>query len=218
MLPDCAFIYAWAAGPCCGRPSHPGEAPFFILPGVMPWALEPRLRILVAVFHQPQNGRARRRSNVTTSPEGLPNLPCVFYHAGMIQDLEQSATRGESLVGGEIASQHQRDLPPKALIDGVSRTSSSADEKFAALAEDWENHNFGRPVIDFNHIAHFQIIGMGQPAVRPLIERVARGEGKWIYSLKCITGEEAETPEMHGNGKEVIQAWAEWERRNGYIR
>jgi hypothetical protein len=138
----------------------------------------------------------------------------------MIQRLEQSGTRdgGDVLAVGEAAAQQRRELPPKALIDGVSRRFSSADEKFAALAEDWENHNFGRPVIDFNHIAHFQIIGMGQLAVQLLIERVARGEGKWIYALKCITGEEAETPEMHGNGKKVTQAWAEWGRRNGYIR
>jgi hypothetical protein len=128
---------------------------------------------------------------------------CVFYHAGMIQDLEQSATRDSvvSLVGGEAATQQRRDLPPKALIDGVSRRFSSTDEKFAALAEHWGNHNSGRPVIDFSHIAHFQIIGMGQPAAKPLIERVALGEGRWIYALKCITGEVAETPEMHGHGK-----------------
>jgi hypothetical protein len=101
----------------------------------------------------------------------------------------------------------------RAWIGGKPLSFSTIQEKLEALAEAWEEQHAGRSVLSLNHIAYHQIIGMGEAAIPLLIERVRNGEAHWIYALKCISGEQAETPEMQGDADRVIEAWVEWGRR-----
>ena len=56
---------------------------------------------------------------------------------------------------------------------------------------------------------------MGREIIPFLLERLGKGEGHWIHALKCISGEQAESAEMHGNADAVIGAWIEWGRARG---
>jgi hypothetical protein len=111
-----------------------------------------------------------------------------------------------------------------ALIDGKSLPFRSAAAKFDALAEAWERHNAGRSVRDYYHLAHMQIIGMSELAIPHLLQRMKRGDAKWVFALKCISGMEADTPDMLGDSERIIQAWLawgeeyEWRRSGRYSR
>jgi hypothetical protein len=107
----------------------------------------------------------------------------------------------------------------RAFISGQSVSFGSVEEKFAALADAWDEHNSGRSVIDYAHFAHLQIIGMGAPALPLILDRLIEGEGdgRWVFALKCVSGDQTDTPAMRGDLDAVIKAWSEWGKRNGHI-
>jgi hypothetical protein len=104
----------------------------------------------------------------------------------------------------------ERRQPVSAIINGRVTEFDTEKAKFDALVEAWEDHQTGRSVTDFNHVAYTQIIGMGTTAIAWLLDKLTEGDGDWIYALKCITGQEAETPDMYGDADRVIAAWRAW--------
>jgi hypothetical protein len=104
-----------------------------------------------------------------------------------------------------------------AIVGGKPASFPDASAKFDALADSWDDVNLGRSVIDYHDTALLQIIGMGTDAIPFLLQRVANGHSEWIYALKCITGQDAESPDMHGDEDRVIDAWISWGKRNGYV-
>ncbi len=104
---------------------------------------------------------------------------------------------------------------PSAIIDGTTVTFHSPREKFEALTEAWDEQHGGSSVVSLNHLIYHQIIGMGAEVIPFLLERLKLGEGHWIYALKCISGEQAETPAMHGDADQVIEAWLAWGQGRG---
>jgi hypothetical protein len=104
-----------------------------------------------------------------------------------------------------------------AFINGASEDLQTPEKKFASLVELWESRNIEQGKRNFNDLAFLQIIGMGQFAIRPLLERVRNRDTKWIYALKCISGQEADKKEMRGDVDQIINAWVAWGIRNGYI-
>ena len=108
-----------------------------------------------------------------------------------------------------IAAEHH------AIVGGRSRTFGSAEAKFEALAEEWEESTAALSRLDVNHTAYHQVIGMGPPVVPMLLDRLRGGDTDWIYALKCITGHEAETPDMVGDHDRVIAAWLDWGATRG---
>jgi hypothetical protein len=93
----------------------------------------------------------------------------------------------------------------------------SEETKFHALATAWRWHNRGKSVLDYDDFSYLQIIGMGPPVVPYLLKAVEDGEGFWYFALKCITGREAETPDMHGDPEAIRQAWIEWGKKYGQL-
>ena len=106
----------------------------------------------------------------------------------------------------------------RAFIGGQVALFESAAEKFAALADDWEASGAGLSRVDYNHVAYHQVIGMGVVVVPLLLERLRQGDGDWVYALKCVTGEQAETPVMWGDADRVIGAWLAWGATRGFSR
>jgi hypothetical protein len=102
------------------------------------------------------------------------------------------------------------------IIGGKAVTFSDSQSKFLALAEAWDEDNLGMSTSNYQHPAHLQIIGMGTIAIPLLLERLRRGERRWVYALKCVTGEQADTPEMRGDPKLVIKAWLDWGTQHGW--
>jgi len=106
-------------------------------------------------------------------------------------------------------------LAPSAILDGNTVIFSSIRDKFDALAETWEDKLGGSSVLNLNDVIYHQIIGMGAEIIPFLLERLRESEGHWIYALKCISGDQAESPEMHGDADRVINAWLAWGRARG---
>lgn len=105
----------------------------------------------------------------------------------------------------------------RALIEGQTVAFANVGEKFNALAEAWENYNAGRSILDYHQISYMQIIGMGLTVVPLLMKSMQSGQSKWVYALKCITGEQADTSEMLGDRLRVVDAWLKWGKRNDYL-
>jgi hypothetical protein len=104
----------------------------------------------------------------------------------------------------------------RAIIGGKPAIFPDAESKFMALSIAWDDDNLGMSTSNYQHPAHLQIIGMGTAAIPMLLERLRQGERRWVYALKCITGEQPDAPEMRGNADQVIRAWVDWGTQHGW--
>jgi hypothetical protein len=120
-------------------------------------------------------------------------------------------------VANSPASFAPQTLPHVATIDGKEKVFATAHEKFRALAAAWRWHNRGRSILDYDDFSYMQIIGMGPEVVPLLLKDVQEGEGSWYFALKCITNQDAETPDMYGDAEAVRHAWVQWGKRNGQL-
>jgi hypothetical protein len=110
-------------------------------------------------------------------------------------------------------------IPSKrAVIGGEQMEFTSLEEKVDFLAQVWREFSCGRSVIDYNHAAYMQIIGIGPQAMPILMRRLRAGESDWIIAMKYITGERVTTPEMRGNFRAIRDAWLKWGEENGIGR
>jgi hypothetical protein len=101
-----------------------------------------------------------------------------------------------------------------ATIDGEVKPFEDSRQKFEELSRSWNDWNLGKSVIDYHDFAFEQIVGMGADAVPFLLKKLAAGESEWIYALKCITGQQADTEEMVGDEDRVVDAWIRWGKDN----
>lgn len=107
---------------------------------------------------------------------------------------------------------------PHAFISGVSTPLNSVNDKFALLADAWDEHNAGRPIVDYFHFSHLQIIGMGEIVIPLILERFLDGDPRWVFSLKCISGQQPDSSESQNDLNVGMKAWSDWGKRNVYIR
>ncbi len=89
-------------------------------------------------------------------------------------------------------------------------------DKFDTLSRSWKDYNLGRSRIEYNHFAHYQIIGMGMSIVPLLLERMEQGDNDWIMALKAITGAAPDKEVSLGDAESVRHVWANWAIDNGY--
>jgi hypothetical protein len=67
------------------------------------------------------------------------------------------------------------------------------------------------------HPAYRQIVSMGQPAVRLLLEELQREPNFWFTALRELTGENPVPAESAGKIKEMAGAWIDWGKAKGYL-
>ncbi len=91
-------------------------------------------------------------------------------------------------------------------------------ETFERLAVEWERDRPRGADIEqmTQHPAYQSIIGMGEPAVPWLLQRLAERPNHWFVALNAITGARPVPPESRGRIKEMTQAWLNWGRQQGY--
>ena len=98
------------------------------------------------------------------------------------------------------------------------RATQPADrERFRELADQWESEtvllsNSERAAA---HPTHQEIVGMGQPAVPLILERMQSQGGHWFHALRDITGTDPVSPEERGNVAAMQEAWLDWGKLNG---
>jgi hypothetical protein len=97
------------------------------------------------------------------------------------------------------------------------RVTLEEREKFQRLREQWafETAATSSTTEIVMHPSHFQIIGMGKPAL-PLILAELDGEPlPWFWALTAIAGED---PAEHAlDYDEAKAAWLAWGRKKGYL-
>jgi hypothetical protein len=103
-----------------------------------------------------------------------------------------------------------------ALIDGRTVQFGSIEEKIDALAEVWRKFCRGRSVIEYNHAAYMQVIGIGIEAMPILLKKLEDGDSDWIVAMKYIAGTTTTTPEMRGDVQTIRQSWLDWGTANGF--
>lgn len=62
-----------------------------------------------------------------------------------------------------------------------------------------------------------KIIGLGEPAIPLLLKELERKSGRWFWALKSITRVDPVPAGMKGNTKQMIKAWLDWGKENGYL-
>ena len=116
-----------------------------------------------------------------------------------------------------LAAKVKKESFLSAIIGNRETAFSSLRDKIEALEDEWRSYNWGRSVYEYNHFAHYQIIGMGSAALPLILERVESGSNKWFIALRAITGLMIDTPDMRGNPDAAREAWVHWGRQHGYL-
>ena len=85
-------------------------------------------------------------------------------------------------------------------------------ERFLELANQWENETVLLSSSDqaAEHPAHREIVGMGEPAVHLILERMKSQGGHWFTALHEITGADPVEPADRGNVSAMQEAWLKW--------
>ena len=66
-----------------------------------------------------------------------------------------------------------------------------------------------------SHWAYQRAIGMGEPVIGLILEKVSRGSFHWCWALSEITG--IDPAHKADSLKEAAEAWIIWGRENGYL-
>jgi hypothetical protein len=135
----------------------------------------------------------------------------------VIDQVDDIPNESMGLSNNMFAAQPSAPLPSLyAFVRGRSVRFRDLEEKFRALADEWELYNRGKSVISYGHPAYFQIMTMGWTAVPFLLRKVAAGAGTWYPALQFIVGRPAERAEDRGNPEAVRQAWLRWGKLNEF--
>ncbi|MDE0366714.1 MAG: DEAD/DEAH box helicase family protein [Gammaproteobacteria bacterium] len=92
-------------------------------------------------------------------------------------------------------------------------------QRFTKLADQWELETVFLSHSDraAEHPAHMEIIGMGEPVVPLILERMREERGHWFFALRAITGADPVDPADRGKIAVMQDSWLEWGEVNGYI-
>ncbi len=98
-------------------------------------------------------------------------------------------------------------------------SSQDLADRFRDLAKQWEHEtwslsNTGQTLA---HPAHVVIVGLGDPVVPLILERMQTRGGRWYHTLHAITKANPVHPADHGNVAAIQQAWLRWGRDHGHI-
>ena len=90
-------------------------------------------------------------------------------------------------------------------------------ERFQKLADQWEYETLLLSSTDqiTEHPAHQEIVGMGEPVVPLILERMKSQGGHWFHALHDITGADPVSPDDRGNITAMQEEWLNWGELNG---
>jgi flagellar biosynthesis GTPase FlhF len=106
----------------------------------------------------------------------------------------------------------------KARAEAQPRADEESIAKFERLVAEWKaDTKFVGTVLEMaTHPAYQQIIGMGQPAVPLILQRLAAKGEHWFWALRAITGENPVPKTSRGNIEQMTEAWLSWGRAKGH--
>ncbi|MEC4986740.1 MAG: hypothetical protein SAJ37_21130 [Oscillatoria sp. PMC 1068.18] len=119
----------------------------------------------------------------------------------------------ERVISFEFAEKKQ-----KKYQDSEQDKREELEKIFAQLVKQWREETRGvSSTTDLAmHPAYQQIIGMGKSVIPLLLRELEQKSGRWFWALKAITRKDPVLPAQRGRTKEMVKAWLDWGRRNGY--
>jgi hypothetical protein len=102
----------------------------------------------------------------------------------------------------------------------ISRQWANPISRFITLKTRWESETAHLSSITeiSMHPAYQQIIGMGPIAIPLILSEINTKPGHWFWALKSITGEDPVLPSQRGRIKEMVKAWLQWGKEQGYVK
>ena len=125
---------------------------------------------------------------------------------------------------GELARlRHLLHQEPHVRGLGYNQYADAADiepadrERFLKLADQWEYETVLLSSTDqiTEHPAYQEIVGMGEPVVPLILDRMKSQGGHWFHALHDITGADPVSPDDRGNITAMQEAWLNWAALNG---
>ena len=104
-------------------------------------------------------------------------------------------------------------LPPAA---GHRRGARPAPGAFRALVDQWLAETKYHSVIQTDHPADQEIVGMGAEAIPLLLRELQEHGSHWFAALHVIGGENPIPPEHPGRLSEMTEGRLEWGRQRSY--
>lgn len=103
-------------------------------------------------------------------------------------------------------------------VPTIDPTAETLEKKFYRLADSWQNavaHLSSSSKRD-NHPAYREIIALGPPVVPLLLRDLERTNRHWFVALSAITKANPIAPDDAGNICNMVQAWVDWGKQQGY--
>lgn len=102
----------------------------------------------------------------------------------------------------------------------VSRQWANPISRFITLKTKWEAETAHLSSITeiAMYPAYQEIIGMGSIAIPLILSEMKTKPGHWFWALKSITGEDPVLPSQRGRIKEMVKAWLQWGKEQGYVK
>ena len=113
---------------------------------------------------------------------------------------------------------HVRGLGYNQYGDAVA-VAPAERARFRELADQWESETVLLSSSDraTEHPAYQAIVGMGQPAVPLILERMQSQGGHWFHALRGITNADPVQPADRGKVAAMQESWLQWGADNGYV-
>jgi len=104
------------------------------------------------------------------------------------------------------------------LVWAGSSREAELVERFNELADTWERETRAESFAHRRsmHPSYQQIIGLGEPAIGPILQRMrAKRGGHWFWALHALTGQDAAVGLTKPS--EARNAWLRWGVDHGYL-
>jgi hypothetical protein len=103
------------------------------------------------------------------------------------------------------------------LVSADSATQTALEQEFNELADTWERATRAESFAHRRsmHPAYQRIVGLGEPAVGLILERMRARPGHWFWALNAMTGEDPATGTTRPS--EAREAWLRWGVERGYL-
>jgi hypothetical protein len=105
---------------------------------------------------------------------------------------------------------------PQTLEPALDRGGSLASQ-FKALSDQWRRDTLHTSSLTkmITHPSYLRIIGMGQSVLPLLFRELEVRPDHWLVALNAITG--VDPAPAGSNFDEAVNAWLDWDRRQGYL-
>ena len=91
--------------------------------------------------------------------------------------------------------------------------------KFQELADQWERETYflSNSATSVRHLAHQEIISMGEEVIPLILKRMQCQGGHWFDALHQLTNASPVHPDNRGKIRIMQESWLQWGIDNGYI-